>query len=660
MFMIEYIWLVPFFPLLGLIINGVLGIRFPKRLIGLIGCATILLSFLLSCLILWELIQLPPESRVSEVLLYKWIPCGELQVNIGFLIDALSLVMLLTVSGVSFIIHVYSIGYMHDDSGYRRYFTYLNLFVFFMLILVSANSFLLMFIGWEGVGLCSYLLIGFWYRNKAPADAGKKAFIVNRVGDYGFLLAMMLIFVLFGTLDFLPVFERASLMFSGGELAVVAITLLLFVGACGKSAQIPLYVWLPDAMEGPTPVSALIHAATMVTAGVYMVARCSILYSLAPVSMGVVAVIGALTAIFTASIAIVTNDIKRVLAYSTISQLGYMFLACGVGAFASGIFHLMTHAFFKALLFLCAGSVMHALAGELDMRKMGSLRLHLPKTYWTFLIACLAIAGIPPFAGFFSKDEILWKAFQGSFFLWAIAAIAAFMTAFYMFRAVFMTFYGESRMEPEVAKHVHESPPVMTIPLIILAILSVFGGFVGVPPIIMKGWNKFHDFLAPVLGGNEAHLVEKSTTGVAFATEVATHGAQGMHHSVGLEWFMMGVSVAIGLAGIITAYYLYLKRPELPERIAQKFKGAHHILYNKYFVDDIYFAIFVTPVNIISTFFWKFFDDKVVDGAMVNGTASLVRRVSGGLKRLQTGYVQHYALSILIGLLFVLYLILKR
>ncbi len=656
--MIEYVWLVPLFPLLGVIINGLLGIRFPKKLIGLIGSGAILLSFLVSCSIFLELVQLSPESRVVQVILYKWIPCGDLQVNVGFLVDALSLIMMLTVSGVSFVIHVYSMGYMHDDPGFRRYFTYLNLFVFFMLILVSANSFLLMFIGWEGVGLCSYLLIGFWYQNKAPADAGKKAFIVNRVGDYGFIVAMMLIFAIFGSLDFLPVFEKAPLMFNGGEIAVVLITLLLFLGACGKSAQIPLYVWLPDAMEGPTPVSALIHAATMVTAGVYMVARCSILFSLAPLSMGVVAVIGALTAIFTASIAITANDIKRVLAYSTISQLGYMFLACGVGAFTAGIFHLMTHAFFKALLFLCAGSVMHALSGELDMRKMGSLKKHMPRTYATFLVGCLAIAGIPPFAGFFSKDEILWKAFQGNFFLWVIGAIAAFMTAFYMFRAVFMTFYGESRMDPEVEHHVHESPSVMTTPLIILAVLSTVGGLVGIP--IITGWNKFHDFLAPVLGGHEAHISEKSTAGIAFASEVASHGAQGMQHSVGLELFMMGVSVAIGLAGIITAYYLYLKRPELPDKIAERFKGVYHLLINKYFIDEIYFAYIVTPINIISTFFWKIFDEGLIDGIVVNGSAGLVKKISGGLKRLQTGSVQHYALSILVGLLCILYFILKR
>ncbi len=657
--MTDYVWLIPLFPLLGVAINGLVGIRFPKSLVGFIGSTAIFLSFLVACAIFWELLQLPADARSVQVIAFKWIPCGDLQVNIGFLVDALSLVMMLTVSGVSFIIHVYSIGYMHDDPGFRRYFTYLNLFVFFMLTLVSANSFLLMFVGWEGVGLCSYLLIGFWYQNKAPADAGKKAFIVNRIGDYGFLLAMMLIFVVFGTLDFIPVFQEAPTRFHGGELTVVLITLLLFVGACGKSAQIPLYVWLPDAMEGPTPVSALIHAATMVTAGVYMVARCNVLYSLAPVSMTVVATVGALTAIFTASIAIVANDIKRVLAYSTISQLGYMFLACGVGSFVAGIFHLMTHAFFKALLFLCAGSVMHALSGELDMRKMGSLKSYLPVTFATFLIGCLAIAGIPPFAGFFSKDEILWEAFKQNKILWLIADVAAFMTAFYMFRAVFMTFYGKSRMDPEVEHHVHESPPVMTNPLIALAVLSTVGGLVGIP--IMKGWNKFHEFLAPVFGGHGGeHAAVKSTSGLAFASEVATHGAEGAHkYSVGFELLMMEVSVAIGLAGIFAAWYFYMKRPELPGKIAERFKGFYHLLVNKYFVDEIYHAWVVTPINIICNVLWKGFDEKLLDGGMVNGSAWLVQRTSGIIRRLQSGSVQHYALSILVGLVLILYLIMK-
>jgi NADH-quinone oxidoreductase subunit L len=657
--MTDYVWLIPLFPLLGVAINGLVGIRFPKSLVGFIGSTAIFLSFLVACAIFWEVLQLPADARSVQVIAFKWIPCGDLQVNIGFLVDALSLVMMLTVSGVSFIIHVYSIGYMHDDPGFRRYFVYLNLFVFFMLTLVSANSFLLMFVGWEGVGLCSYLLIGFWYQNKAPADAGKKAFIVNRIGDFGFLLAMMLIFVVFGTLDFIPVLQEAPNRFHGGELTIVLITLLLFVGACGKSAQIPLYVWLPDAMEGPTPVSALIHAATMVTAGVYMVARCDELFILAPFSMTVVATVGALTAIFTASIAMVANDIKRVLAYSTISQLGYMFLACGVGSFVAGVFHLMTHAFFKALLFLCAGSVMHALSGELDMRKMGNVKKYMPITFVTFLIGCLAIAGIPPFAGFFSKDEILWEAFKQNKILWLMADVAAFMTAFYMFRAVFMTFYGKSRMDPEVEHHAHESPKVMTNPLIALAVLSTIGGLVGIP--IMKGWNKFHEFLAPVIGGHGGeHAAEQSTSGLAFASEVATQGAGGAHkYSVGFEIFMMEVSVAIGLAGIIAAWYFYMKRPDLPGKIAERFKGFYHLLVNKYFVDEIYDAWVVTPINIISNTLWKGFDEKLLDGGMVNGTAWLVQRTSGIIRRLQSGSVQHYALSILVGLVLILYLIMK-
>jgi len=445
--MLDLIWLVPLFPLIGALINGLVGIRFSKRTIGTIGCLTVFGSFVVSCGAFWELIQLPATSRIKEVVLWQWIPCGDLIVDLGFLIDPLSIVMLLTVSGVSFLIHVYSVGYMHEDEGFRRYFVELNLFVFFMLILVSASSFLLMFVGWEGVGLCSYLLIGFWYRNKAPADAGKKAFIVNRIGDYGFLLAMMLIFVTFGSLDFLKVFPFAQESLRDGGIVVTMITLLLFVGACGKSAQIPLYVWLPDAMEGPTPVSALIHAATMVTAGVYMVARCSALFVLSPISLWVVAVIGVGTAIYAATIGLTQFDIKRVLAYSTISQLGYML------AFTAGIFHLMTHAFFKALLFLGAGSVMHALAGELDMRKMGGLRKQLPWTHLTFVIATLAISGIIPFAGFFSKDAILWGASQKHFILWLVGAITAFLTALYMFRIVFMTFYGKPRLDKEVARN---------------------------------------------------------------------------------------------------------------------------------------------------------------------------------------------------------------
>src|SRR5512139_157267 len=447
--MLDYVGLIPLFPAIGFAVNLFFGRRISKGAVGFIACAAIGLSFLVSLMVFSALLKLPAAGRSVEKIIFPWILSGEFQANIGFLADPLSLVMMMVVSGVSLVIHVYYVGYMHDDPDFPRYFTYLNLFVFFMLILVAANNFLLMFVGWEGVGLCSYFLIGFWYEKKSASDAGKKAFIVNRIGDFGFLLAIFLIFVTFGTIEFTKVFAAAPAKLAVGGGLVTLITLLLFMGATGKSAQLPLYTWLPDAMEGPTPVSALIHAATMVTAGVYMVARCNVLFLLAPTSLLVVAVIGAATAIFAASIGLAQNDIKRVLAYSTISQLGYMFLACGVGAFTAGIFHLMTHAFFKALLFLGAGSVMHALAGELDMRKMGALKPHMPRTYWTFLIATLAISGIFPFAGFFSKDEILWKALtKGGFGFWLVGAVAAFITATYMFRAVFLTFHGKSRVDP--------------------------------------------------------------------------------------------------------------------------------------------------------------------------------------------------------------------
>ena len=632
--MIPYVWLVVLFPLLGVIINGLAGIKLPRKLIGAIGSLAILGSFITASLIFKDLIGQGVE-RASEVVLFTWIGCGSIQVNVGFLVDPLSLVMMLTVSGVSFIIHLYSIGYMAEDEGFRRYFTYLNLFVFFMLILVSANSFLLMFVGWEGVGLCSYLLIGFWYQRKAPADAGKKAFVVNRVGDYGFLLAMLLIFVTFKTLDFTTVFAAAPQVLEHGGLAVTLMTLLLFVGACGKSAQIPLYVWLPDAMEGPTPVSALIHAATMVTAGVYMVARCAALYVMAPVSMEVVAVVGCVTAIYAASIGLMQNDIKRVLAYSTISQLGYMFLACGVGAFAAGIFHLVTHAFFKALLFLGAGSVMHGMAGELDMRKMGALKSKMPWTYRTFLIGTLALAGIFPFAGFFSKDEILWEALQQNSVLWVGGAIGAFMTAFYMFRAVFMTFHGESRVDGHV--HVHESPSIMVIPLCVLAVLSLVGGWIGLP--IIEGGNKIREFLSPVL----------ATAGHAAAAE---HGS----HQVGFEITMMMVSMGIAIAGILLAWIMYLKNPALPEKLASRFSGLYQLIYNKYFVDEAYDAVIVEPIKNGSVFLWRMFDNRVIDGA-VNGAADLVQWASRNVRKLETGLVQEYALGIVGGVVVIFYII---
>ncbi len=624
--MIEYVWLIPVFPLIGFIINGLLGERLPKNLVGTIGASMVGLSFALTVAIFLEYVKLPMEARPTEVTVYTWIASGTFKAVVAFLVDPLSLIMLSVVSGVSFVIHVYSVGYMHDDPGFPRYFAYLNLFVFFMLVLVGANNFLMMFVGWEGVGLCSYLLIGFWYQKQSASDAGKKAFVVNRIGDFGFLLGIFLIFWTFGTINFREVFGLAA-QYPVGSGVITAITLFLFLGATGKSAQIPLYTWLPDAMEGPTPVSALIHAATMVTAGVYMVARCSALYTLAPMSMMVVAIIGAATAIFAASMGMAQFDIKRVLAYSTVSQLGYMFLACGVGAFTAGIFHLMTHAFFKALLFLGAGSISHALSGELDMRKMGDMRKHIPITYWTFMIATLAICGIFPFAGFFSKDEILFHSLvDGHILYWGIAIAAAFITAFYMFRAVFMVFFGKSRVEPEVAHHVHESPPVMTVPLMILAIGSAVGGLVGIP--IIEGGHVFKEFLAPSI--------------------IHSAGLHEAHYTITFEVGMMLFSMLVAVVGIFVAYRMYIKKPELPTVVAQKFRVAYDLIFHKYYVDEIYDMAVVEPLKDSSTFLWKGVDNQVVDGA-VNGSAGVVSYLSAHFRKLETGFLQNYALAIVLG-----------
>ncbi|MHB8068011.1 MAG: NADH-quinone oxidoreductase subunit L [Desulfobaccales bacterium] len=625
--MMDYVWLIPLFPFLGFLINGLLGKNLPKNVVGIIGSMAVGLSFLVTVCIFMHTLQLPPEARHVEKVVYTWISSGTFQAQVAFLIDPLSLIMLLIVSGVSTLIHIYSIGYMHDDPGFYRFFTYLNLFVSMMLILVSANNFLLMFVGWEGVGLCSYLLIGFYYEKKSASDAGKKAFVVNRIGDFGFLLGMFIIFWTFGSLNFQEVFALAA-KYPVGSGIITAICLCLFVGACGKSAQLPLYVWLPDAMEGPTPVSALIHAATMVTAGVYMVARCSALYSLAPVALTVVATIGALTAIFAATIGVTQFDIKRVLAYSTVSQLGYMFLACGVGAYVSGIFHLMTHAFFKALLFLGSGSVMHGLSGELDMRKMGNLRKHMPITYWTFLLATLAIAGIFPFAGFFSKDEILFHSLvDGKAIYWGIATLAAFITAFYMFRAVFMTFHGESRVDPHVAHHVHESPPTMTVPLMILAGLSVVGGFVGIP--LIEGGHLFRDFLSPSI------------------TPVVHHAAE--HPTAAFEIGMMAFSMGVAALGIYLAYKMYILFPDLPGKVADKFRTIYDLVYHKYYVDEVYDTVVVEPIKEGSNILWRQVDEKGIDG-VVNGSAGIIAFLSAHLRKLETGFVQNYALAILLGM----------
>lgn len=667
-----YIWLIPFFPMLGAVINGLFGKRFGRGMVYAIGCGSIFLSFCVSVMGFATLRGLDPSERVLTQTLFEWITVGSTKVDLAYLLDPLSSVMILIVTGVGFLIHVYSTGYMGHDPDYARFFTYLNLFCFAMLTLVLGANFLVMFVGWEGVGLCSYLLIGFWYEDPAKAAAGMKAFIVNRIGDFGFLLGMFLVFMYFGTLDFRTVMAEAPQVLVVGGGVVTAITLLMFVGATGKSAQIPLYVWLPDAMAGPTPVSALIHAATMVTAGVYMIGRCNVLFSMAPTTMAVVATIGAITAIFAGTIAMTQNDIKKVLAYSTVSQLGYMFIGMGVGAYAAGIFHLMTHAFFKACLFLGAGSVIHGVDGEQDMRKMGGLRKYMPHTYITFLIATIAIAGVPPLAAFFSKDEILWKAWDNGFrFQWFLGFAAAGVTAFYMFRLVFMTFFGKERFDPHEV-HVHESPKSMYVPLYVLAVLAIVGGWVGIPAAL-GGANHFHHWLMPVTdtysSTSSAHaaaeLVGDGGLGAAMAwassdtgsgeenavghgAPVAGHGAEAGGHHDPAEYILMFLSVGYGLLGILMAYFLYLLKPEIPKGIAERFKAFYELLLNKYYVDEIYQAVFVDTCLMFATFCHAIWDVVVIDG-IVNGAGFVAKAVGGGLRQVQTGKLQGYALTILFG-----------
>ncbi len=632
--MLKYA-LIPILPFTGFLIAGLLG-KYLKEKSAYFTIAAVIGAFLLSCSALIDVLG----GNIIDENLYSWISIGTLSVNVGFRIDQLTVVMLMVVTTLSSLIHIYSVGYMHGDKGYSRFFAYLNLFTFFMLVLVMANNFLLMFVGWEGVGLCSYLLIGFWYEKKSASDAGVKAFVVNRVGDFGFVLGMLLIFVTFGTLHFGDLFTalttdaaKQSISLLGGEISVVTlIALLLFLGATGKSAQLPLYVWLPDAMEGPTPVSALIHAATMVTAGVFMVARCAPLFALSETAMNTVAIVGGLTAVFAATIGLVQNDIKRVIAYSTISQLGYMFLGLGVGAFSAGIFHLTTHAFFKGLLFLASGSVIHALSGEQDMRKMGGLKSKIKITHAVFIIGSLALAGIFPFAGFFSKDEILWSAYNASSLgraLWVLGLAGALMTAFYSFRLIYLTFYGKSRVDHEVAHHVHESPAVMTVPLMILAFFSVVIGWIGMPGAIIPHANLFGDFLAPIF----PH---------------AQHAGEESH------WFelaLMVVSVVVALAGIRGAYAWYVKNPSRPDVWAEKFKGAYNLLLNKYRVDEVYNYIFVDGlVHKLAKVLHTVGDVKMIDG-FINGLAETIGNTSERGSRLQTGYVQQYAFSMGLGLI---------
>ncbi|UCE71816.1 MAG: NADH-quinone oxidoreductase subunit L [Nitrospiraceae bacterium] len=630
--------LIPLLPLLAFIINILFGRDYIRDKAHLIAVPAVAGSFLLSLVAFAGVLK----GEVINVNVYSWIVSGDFNVSIGFLIDQLTAIMLMVVTSISTLIFIYSIGYMHGDKGYYRFFAYLSLFVFSMLILVMANNFLLLYFGWEAVGLCSYFLIGYWYEKKSAANAGKKAFIVNRFGDFGFGLGVILIFLTFGSLDYMTVFSGADSVLGqtinlfGYEVDTITLNcLLLFCGAVGKSAQMPLHVWLPDAMEGPTPVSALIHAATMVTAGVFMVARSNPLFSLSATAMNTVAVVGGVTAIFAATIALVQKDIKRVIAYSTVSQLGYMFLALGVGAYSAGIFHLYTHAYFKALLFLGSGSVIHALHhakhdDEQNMEKMGGLKKYMPVTYWVFIIATLSITGIPGLAGFFSKDEILWRAYLGGDlgkFLWFLGVAAAVLTAFYSWRLIYLTFHGSYRGDPEQEHHIHESPKVITVPLIILAVGAVAAGWVGIPPVILEHADRIGEFLAPVLGHPHGH---------------------GTHLE---EWLVIAVSVAVAVIGWLVAMFMYIKKTDLPEKIASLFKPIYNLLFNKYWIDELYDKIFVQPVLKASDrIVLAFFDAKIIEG-VVNGIPALIGGFSKKLRNVQTGFLSNYGLAMAIGAL---------
>ena len=660
------LYLIPLLPFAGFLINAAIGRRLSKTVSGLLATGVMAASFGLAAMLVWGMLH--PEGGGAvvpiEQTLYTWLASGPLQIPLKFRLDQLGALMVLVVTGIGTLIHLYSTAYMHEetDGEYARYFSYLNLFAAFMLVLVLGANFPVMFIGWEGVGLCSYLLIGFWFTKPSAADAGKKAFVVNRIGDFGFVLGMLALFWAFGTLDFQELATKVAALPNdpaslAGATVLTGATLLLFLGATGKSAQLPLYVWLPDAMEGPTPVSALIHAATMVTAGVYMIGRNAVLFSHAPFTLEVVAIVGVVTALFAGTIGLVQNDIKRVLAYSTVSQLGYMFLAMGVGAFAGGIFHLYTHAFFKALLFLGSGAVIHALHGEQDLRNMGGLRKHLPVTFWTFVIGTVAIAGIPPLAGFFSKDEILWKTYaSGHTVLWAVAVVAALLTATYMFRLLYLAFFGTRRTPEHGAHdghggdhaahaghggHLHDAPAPMAIALVVLAIGSVLAGFVGVPHAL-GGHNQIESFLEPSF-----HAAGEPTV----PTEIVVAP---VHDETATELTLMGLSTLVALAGIGLATMFFLKRPELAEQTASGFSGVHRLLLNKYYVDELYNAVIVQPIKRVSTLaLWRGMDAGLIDGT-VNAVGLVVRGWSAVLRRLQTGSVRAYAMSFFLGVVTIL------
>jgi len=619
----KYYVLILLFPLAGFLFNILIGRFVSTKFVSWVGNLSVFGSLVFSLFAISDVFQ----GKTIEYNFYTWILSDDLKVSFGYLIDQLTAIMLFVVCFVGWLIHIYSVGYMHGDPGYPRYFAYLNLFVFSMLLLVMGNNLVMLYFGWEAVGLCSYFLIAFWYQKKSASDAGKKAFIVNRIGDFGFAIGIFLLFISVYTLNYTDVFQKIpelqdkTLNILGWHIDLITlIALLLFCGAIGKSAQIPLYVWLPDAMEGPTPVSALIHAATMVTAGVFMVSRLSPLYNLSETALAVVAITGAVTAFYSATIGLVQRDMKRIIAYSTISQIGYMFAASGVVAYGAGVFHLYTHAFFKALLFLGAGSVMHAMAGELDIYKMGGLRKKMPITYITFLIAALTIAGIPGFSGFFSKDEILWYAFASAKpygkFVWILLTITAALTAFYTFRIVFVAFHGKFRGTEEEFKHVHESPPIMTIPLIILAVGSVFVGYFSVP-----------HFLEPLLGEPKLAV------------------------SLQQEKIVMAVSIIAGLVGIATAWYMYILRPTVPENLTNTFKGFYKVLWNKYYVDELYSFLFVRPTLwLADKFIEKITDIKIIEG-IVNGIPALIYKIGSLIRPVQTGQLQQYAIFMILGII---------
>ncbi len=661
--------LIPLLPFAGFLVNAGVGRRLPKAVTGGLACAVMVISFLLAVMQVWSLAAMPPESRQINQTLFTWITAGDFSIDLALRLDALSAVMVLVITGIGSLIHIYSTSYMHEetDADFGRFFSYLNLFCFFMLMLVLGSNVLVMFVGWEGVGLCSYLLIGFYYEKKSASDAAKKAFIVNRIGDFAFILGALLLVVTFNSLDFTTIALAAKEMpveVTFGTLSLI--TLLLFIGATGKSAQIPLYVWLPDAMEGPTPVSALIHAATMVTAGVYMIGRNAVLFEHAPITLTIVAVVGASTALMAGTIGLVQNDIKRVLAYSTVSQLGYMFLAMGMGAFGAGIFHLMTHAFFKACLFLGAGAVIHALHGEQDIRKMGGLKKHIPITYWTFLTASVAIAGVPGLAGFFSKDEILFETFlHGHQILWGVGVLTSLLTATYMFRLVHLTFHGEERFahprtpapqhlstpapQHSHGVHLHDAPAPMAFALIVLAIGSILAGYVGVPHAL-GGHNNLGAWLEPAF--QATNCGQPVTTGelAGIAIEECLPGEEaGAEDHAALELSLMAVSSLVAFAGIGLATFLWLKRKDIPAQMATQFSGVHRLLLNKYYVDEVYDATIVQPIKVVSQEgLWRGFDVKIVDGA-VNGAGYFVSGVSIVLRLLQNGSVKTYAASIFAG-----------